>query len=717
MLEIQIKEKENEIYSRLRDKWLKNSPEEEVRQKYICQLVNHYGYSLDQMEEEVSVTNSQRGTGRARADIIIYKSKADLQSRKKAFIVVECKSDKVKIHSEDYYQGANYAKMKGASFIVTHNTFETCFFLTPDVYPEKLEEIIDIPKFEDIDNEKKLKELEEKTKVFTREEFTKLLLTCHNVIRNNDKLSPEAAFDEISKILFIKIRYEREGGKRLFSLSAFNEEKNLFNNTIKPYLQGEDKTIQFYQFKFRETKQVFEKDELFEPNEQINIREGSFEKIVELLEKYDLSNTSDDIKGIAFESFLGRTFRGELGQFFTPRTMVDFMVEILDPQEGQTVCDPCCGSGGFLIKAFEYIRTKVEIDITTQKEAIKAKYFDDNYESMDNDKKKVIDDEVEAKFKELNKQLDNQITGSRLWNLSHNSIYGSDANPRMARVSKMNMIMHGDGHGGVHHNDGLINVNEIFENRFDIILTNPPFGARVDKSHKMTQSDNKYIGKEAEFVAKYGAEGQNAINQIQNNIGESLLKQYETGMMSTLTEVLFMERYLKLLKKGGKMAVVLPEGFLNNPNLQKVREYFEARAKIILVVSIPQDVFIASGATVKPSLIFLQKFTESEDIEYNQIVDEITQSINVKYQDQVKELTKQVTNSKGDLKKALTTELKNLKAKIEDEIKKTVKLKFDYQIPIVEVEKAGITSTGQKCENQLEDVVKEWKEYQKSKIK
>ena len=106
---------------------------------------------------------------------------------------------------------------------------------------------------------------------------------------------------------------------------------------------------------------------MFDDNAKIEIRENSFEQIVKELEIYNLSTTSDDVKGIAFEQFLGKTFRGELGQFFTPRTIVDFMVSILDPQEGELICDPCCGSGGFLIKAFELVRDKIERDEVLKK--------------------------------------------------------------------------------------------------------------------------------------------------------------------------------------------------------------------------------------------------------------------------------------------------------------------------------------------------------------
>ena len=90
------------------------------------------------------------------------------------------------------------------------------------------------------------------------------------------------------------------------------------------------------------------------------------------LERFNLSATGDDIKGLAFERFLGDTFRGELGQFFTPRPIVDFMVDLLDPQESELVCDPAAGSGGFLIRAFEHVRTKISDDVQAKKDVFRA---------------------------------------------------------------------------------------------------------------------------------------------------------------------------------------------------------------------------------------------------------------------------------------------------------------------------------------------------------
>lgn len=712
-MSLEVKIEGKKIFAPLKDKMLVLTPEERVRQEYICRLVNNYGYSLKQMEQEVLVSNTKRGTGGARADIIVYKTEKDKQSRKNAVIVVECKADNISIQSEDYYQGANYAAMAHADFFVTSNIKETKVFkVVKGEIPNLLDEIVDIPSEDIINNDKKVEELLRQTKAFTRDEFSKLLFKCHNVIRNNDKLSPEAAFDEISKILFIKIRYERSNdGAQLFS-------KKEFEKARKSYEKYRPKDgAPFYQFLFEQTKEDFKNDDLFAKNEIIRVRENSFEAIVKELEKYNLSTTSDDVKGIAFEQFLGRTFRGELGQFFTPRTVVDFMVDVLDPQEGEVVCDPCCGSGGFLIKAFEYVREKIEQEIHEEKEKIKAEYFDSAYEKASAKKKAEIEEKVNHLFAQLNNELDINNAEGRLRKLSYDCIFGTDANPRMSRTAKMNMIMHGDGHGGVHHNDGLLNVNGIFENRFDVILTNPPFGARVDKTLKITEAD-KFTDEERIKVyrKRYGKQYDKAMSQVLDNMGKSLIDLYEIG--TGLTEVLFIERCLNLLKPGGRMGIVLPEGVLNNTNLQKARDFVEGKAKILLITSIPQDVFIASGATVKPSLLFFKKFTEEEEKEYNHIQKTARLEIEDNYTKQVNPIKEKLALRGKEApdkeeKKILRAELKQLLERIENEIKARIKKEFDYPVPIAEVEKAGISTTGAKIENELEPLAEEFTTYRK----
>lgn len=710
IMEVQIKD--NKIYAPLKDKWLVLTPEERVRQEYICRLVNHYGFDLSQMAQEIQVNNSQRGQGKARADIVIWKSISEKNDETSAAIVVECKAEHITIREEDYFQGYNYAAWAGADFFVTTNLKETRVFkVVKGKLPKGLEEIVDIPKAEDLTNSKKIKELLSQTKAFTREEFSKLLFKCHNIIRNNDKLSPEAAFDEISKVLFIKIRYERDNtGTQIFSKEEFKKLREAYDKTKSK------QSLPFYQQLFECTKEDYVKDDLFEPNDTIKIKEASFEAIVKELEVYNLSRTADDIKGIAFENFLGKTFRGELGQFFTPRTIVDFMVALLDPEEGEIICDPCCGSGGFLIKAFEYVREKIENDIQKAKEQIKTQLYDENYESLSEKKRTEVDERINQYFTVLNQELDTAKDGSRLKQLSHDCIFGTDANPRMARTAKMNMIMHGDGHGGVHHHDGLLNVNGIFENRFDVILTNPPFGSRVEKSLKITEADRFTNEDKIKYYTKrYGKEYTKALEQINNNINNSVIDLYDSGKFSSLTEVLFIERCLRLLKPGGRLGIVLPEGVLNNPQLQSVRELFEGMAKIILITSIPQDVFMASGATIKPSLMFFKKFTTEEAVQYEQAKAKAYGQVIAKYEKQLAELKAFIEDKKNPRSEAKTkkAELKALEVQIAEEVKPIVKQLFDYQIPIAQVQKAGITTTGAACDNELDELLKEYVPYRK----
>lgn len=541
MADLEVQEKDGKIYCPLKKAWHVSTPEERVRQYYIAILANKYGYSLEQMDQELKVNNSKRGQGKARADIIIWKSEQDKKDKKAAFIVVECKAENVKVRVEDYYQGFNYASWAHAEFFVTTNEKETKYFnVDPAYLPQKLDEVVAIPTAKDVDDAARIEQIKNQTKLFTRDEFTKTLRACHNIIRNNDKLSPEAAFDEISKLLFMKIRFERDNkGMKVFTKQEYLDAAQNHEKNVRPGLKGTDLyALSYMKFLFRTTKEFFKDDRLFDDKDEINIRENSFIQILEKLETFNLSDTQDDVKGIAFEEFLGTTFRGELGQFFTPRTIVDFMTEILDPQEGEVIYDPTCGSGGFLIKAFEYVREKIEADIRSKKDSLRLSIEGNDYDALPEDKQVKISHSIDKMQAALNTELDTGIEGSRMYQLSRNCIYGTDANPRMARTSKMNMIMHGDGHGGVHHHDGLLNVNGIFEERFDVILTNPPFGQNVDRGQLISEAD-KFTDEEMKkkYKKKYGAAYDEALKQVEDNIGESLLSLYDLGSSSTLTEI------------------------------------------------------------------------------------------------------------------------------------------------------------------------------------
>ena len=724
-----------QIFSPIRNKYFDAQPEEIVRQEFICKLINEYGYSLSQMDEEVKLTTSQRGTGRASADIVVWKNEDEKKKKKTAFLVVELKAPELRLKVEDCYQGYNYATWSRAKLFAISNGKELQVYKTvEEELPLKLQPVNDIPHIDTILDDKKLEESLAKTKEFTGDEFAKLLHKCHNIIRNNDKLSPEASFDEISKILFIKIMYERNPKQEaIFSLKQFERLKEAWNMS-----RGKSESESSYmQRLFEDVKAEFLTDNIFDENEKIKLRERSFEQIVKELEIYNLTSTSADVKGIAFEKFLGRTFRGELGQFFTPRVIVDFIVDLLDPKENELICDPCAGSGGFLIKTFESIRKTMDDYYIELKKAKQKEIFGLELENID-------DEELQNQYEEF-VSIVNKEEEEKIRKLSHESIFGTDANPRMARVSKMNMIMHGDGHNGIHHNDGLLNVNGIFHNRFDVIVTNPPFGTNLDKKYPLVEEDSKYINPTIidNYVKKYAKElfirsGHTEkyvekehfdivkeqylkeMGQVTNNIDKPIRNLFKVGreLGSGATEVLFIERCLDLLKPGGRMGIVLPEGVLNSSNLSNAREYFESRAKILLIVSMPQDIFISSGATVKTSLVFLKKFTQEEAKEYETIEKKVTKDIKAKYAKDIESI-KEVLKLRGKEalsateKKIKTAELKEIETKRDNEIKEIIKQKFDYEIPISDIKKAGITTTGAETDNELPELLKIYTEYRK----
>jgi type I restriction enzyme M protein len=442
------------------------------------------------------------------------KAEKKKQQNKTAFLVFELKAENLKLKAEDCYQGYNYATWSRANLFAISNGKELQVYKTiEDELPLKLQPVNDIPNAEDVLDDKKLENALAKTKEFTGDEFAKLLHKCHNIIRNNDKLSPEASFDEISKILFIKIMYERSADKGgIFSLTEFQRLKDNHNELMKG---TNEEGSSFIQKRFEQVKSTYKDDGIFDGNEKIKIRETSFEAIVKELQIYNLTSTSADVKGIAFEKFLGRTFRGELGQFFTPRTLVDFIVELLEPQENELICDPCAGSGGFLIKVFEYTKAQIDNEFINLKTDKQKEVFGENLKNIDDKKLKQQYEEFLIKA--------NEEQNDRINKLSHKSIFGTDANPRMARVSKMNMIMHGDGHNGIHHNDGLLNINGIFRNRFDVIITNPPFGTKLAKDTPTVEEDDRYTNEATikKYQNEYGKElYNNEIKQVTDNIGK-----------------------------------------------------------------------------------------------------------------------------------------------------------------------------------------------------
>ena len=690
-----------QIFSHVRSKWVFETPEERVRQEWLCVLVNEYGYKPDQIAEEQDVTG--RGSAQARADHVVWRSKDDKQKGNTPLLVIEYKSDNITISEADYAQGEMYARLYEAPFFVTHNNKESRFWrVRKDKVPGYLEEIESIPHADA--SQKEITAILDKLKVFREDEFADLLHRCHNIIRNRDHLDPAAAFDEIAKILFVKTGVERDLKKRKTRANLFSVDylENLpFGDAINSL--------------FDETKKTYRADRIFLAEEKINLKTPTALAIVKELERYNLSETSEDIKGIAFERFLGRTFRGEIGQYFTPRPIVEFIIHMLEPTEGQIICDPASGSGGFLIRFFEMVRQQIYADVDREYAVFKAKT--ENQKGLS---EAVRAGKLRDKYDALQRELDQTIAGSRMWKLANRSVYGTDANERMARTSKMNMIMHGDGHGGVHHHNGFLNVNGIFEGRFDSILTNPPFGSNVEPTDLVQRSD-VHLEDEIEkiYQDRYKQPYIQARARLLAATDEPIGKLFELpkttgGKLGKIkTEVLFIERCLDLLKPGGKLGIVLPEGIFNNPSLSYVREFVEDRARLLAVVSLPQETFAASGASVKCSLLFLQKFTTKQSVQFSRLQKAAQAEVSEQHRAELEaerlrvatELASAKTAKDSTLQKALKAELAIFEKRIAEQIavqtRQLVKSRFDYPVFLYEAEKMGLTATGEPDANEL----------------
>ena len=602
-----LHEYDGRLWIPLRREWLDvaGKPEEIVRQRFIRHLCDHYGYTLDQMDQERRTMHGHRSP---RADIVVWETQEIKAANKTPVLVVECKAENVDVDIKDYYQGESYSRAVGCEFFIAHNARYTAVFKLVPGAPGEFVQINEIAKAADWGDAKRIDEIKNTLRAFNRKEFQNLLFRCHSILRDVHKMEPGRAFDTISKVLFVKMYVERSGLHGTFTTDYLDRRAS----TRLP----SDPLV--HDGLFKQTKDHYAADDLFAVADRLEISEDTFRRIVKELERFDLSKTGDDIKGLAFERFLGSTFRGELGQFFTPRPIVDFMVNVLDPLESELICDPAAGSGGFLIRAFEHVRGWIAADIKSQKDRARAEV---EAKGLDPEEEEA---EINVAFAELNRELlssddRNQPVDTRVGRLAWGCIFGCDAEPRAARTAKMNMIMHGDGHGGIHHRDGLVDINGIFPSRFDIVITNPPFGSNVGSDQKVGGSDETRINEDPAYrddcLKRYDEAWERSYQRMLEADGTNILDLFEIGRgkANRATETVFVERCLGLLKSGGRMGIVLPDGNLNNPSLAWLRRWCEGKARILAIVSLPEETFRSADATVKASLVFFRRFTEADE--------------------------------------------------------------------------------------------------------
>lgn len=544
------------------------NPEEKVQVETYCALILEYGYPKHRVQCFVTVP---MGVERKEADIVVYSDDACQEP----YVLVECKKED--ISEAEFKEAINqaysyaFAMARDIKWVWVTSKIKNTFFQV-DKNKQSREIETDIPAYgvvkiapykfvkgADTQARKQGQQKFSELQIVTEDELTRRFKLAHNALWAGGQLNPSEAFDELDKLIFCKIWDERKPRKIGVPYDfQIITEQGIGKNTQEVEADALKKTNTKL---FERITALYEEGRKKDPEvfrDNIRLTHERARTIVEYLQDINLNKTDLDSKGRAFETFMDSFFRGSFGQYFTPRPIVKFIVNVLPITHDSLVLDTSCGSGGFLLHALEKVRKE-------------ASEF---YESSSTEYWKHWHD-----FAEKN-------------------LYGIEINEQISRAAKMNMIIHDDGHTNVITADGLLTdkrLQAISNNlgfqygRFDFIITNPPFGSAV----KLT---------EQAYLQTYNF-GQKDISWL--DLKNSGVKNRETQS----TEVLFIEQCYQFLAEGGYLAVVIPDGVLTNSSLQYVRDQIEDWYRIVAVVSLPQTAFTATGAGVKSSVLFLRKYS------------------------------------------------------------------------------------------------------------
>jgi type I restriction enzyme M protein len=535
--------------------------EEKVRAEFYSELIYRYGYDPHRLGVEITVPDRSPNDF---ADIVVFRD----DERKRPYAVIECKKEGVSDAEfnqavEQAWGNGNAHKFRAAYVGVVAGAtrrFLDCDDKKFGALERDQNQIADLPVGYGKPPEYKYKKGVSKEwldiKPVTKGELIAAIKKCHQTLWGGGRLSPPAAFGEFCKIIFVKVRDEKAPRKK-------GDPYQFQIKTDEPTHALAARIKAMYAEEMKKEPDVFK--------EPIKVDDGTLKMCVSHLESINFNKTDLDTKGVAFEQFLDDFFKGDFGQYFTPREIIQFCVEMMPPKASDYVLDPACGSGGFLLYAMDHVRHQAE------------RLFDD--------------DETEARF--------------RYWHeFAERRLFGLEINDEISRVAKMNMILHDDGHTNIVGFDALEKFDKLRDQNprlqpdsFDLVLTNPPFGAVV----KETEKGRAYMeGWELLLHAAKGEQSEGSAGEMASDFRAG--KKSVKARSSIKTEILFCERVWHFLKPStGRAALVLPDGILANSSLQGVRDWLLARFQILAVVSLPQEAFQHSGAGVKASLVFVRK--------------------------------------------------------------------------------------------------------------
>lgn len=580
--------------------------ESDVEQFFVLPLLVDLGYSSDYLETKTSIRKEMVGKGRKRKqyfpDYLAYTTKG----RAKPVLIIDAK------HPDEPSEDGVEDSQLYASVIRRHMTPPKPDQYCIGVNGRKLlvkhydsDSTLHSLSFEDfVDGNAKFELLKHdlgratlgarpktaaQTEIFdlrtaTSSDLQSIFELCHRKIWKAEKRSPASAFYEFAKIMFVKITEDKRLHEKLcsepsmglpvnyvpreyvrFSVHWIDEMESVADNPVN--------SILFSQLAQSIELQILQKQKkrIFDEGEGIKLAPSTIREVVRILEHLDLYAVDEDLNGRLFETFLTATMRGEaLGQFFTPRTVVKFMVQLAKLRASadhmDKVLDGCCGTGGFLIEAMAIMSEKVNSNASlTQTER---------------------------------ERYQKQLRTEALWGIDA----GQD--PPIARIARLNMLLHKDGGSRIYYADSLDKQlraetglpvhtkQEIDELRtslvtdqvkFSAILTNPPFSMTYERKDP----------KELSVLSDY------SLSVDENGRPRASLR----------SSVMFLERYWDLLENDGRLLTVMDDSVLNTRTARPYREYLLDHFVIKAAISLPKNAFVKAQGSVSTSVLYLRKKT------------------------------------------------------------------------------------------------------------
>jgi type I restriction enzyme M protein len=556
-----------------------DTPEEYVRQTVEKRLINEHKYFKDHIKIEYGV---QMGSGKKRADIVIFQEGATDEEKKDQHnikIIIECKRESIK--PTDKNNGIEQLKTYMAACnncewgMWTNGLHKTVYRkVKNDKNQTIFEEYNDIPSADGTTDEHERPNRNTLIKAY-EDNLLFTFKTCHNIIYVNEGLQKQPAFFEFLKIIFCKIHDERN---LLNPIEFFTTSKE------RNYKDGQASVYKRISKIFEEVKKRH--GQIFEENDVIKLHPRSVTYLTAELQKYALLTTDIDIKGKAYEELVGSNLRGDRGEFFTPRNVMKMAVAMINPKDTDKVLDSSCGTGGFVVTAMNVVIDRI-------KKRLEIEYGEKAGWNAD-----IL-----------------SVYNQKISEIAAENYYGFDINPDLVKSTKMNMVMNNDGSGNILQLNSLlppqeweeetkktlakalgVKASEIRNHKsleyFDVIVTNPPFGAKIPIKDQqiLEQFDIGYIWNKDENGNWFKTD------RLQSSVAP---------------EQLFIERIIQLLKEGGRTAIVLPDSILGAPGLEYLRYWLIKQTKIIASVDLHADAFQPRNGT-QCSILFLQKKTKAE---------------------------------------------------------------------------------------------------------